>query len=140
MSSPLFSIQPFVSKVRLAAASTDASALTNATQFTFPSAPAGAVGIRIDRIKAVNAQATYAASSAMTFRVHVSDGSGANPRLHAEVALAAATRSASAVGATSTLNEIGGFIIETTNEVYVSQSLYAGVQDQTDYILEGAFI
>ena len=139
MANPLMVRQPVVSRVRLAAANTDVSSLTNATQFTLPTAPVGAVSFRVDRITVRNAQASYAASSAMTTRIHLSEAAGANPRLYVEQALAAATRSATVVGATTTFNFIGGLIMQIGEEIWASQSVYAGVQDQNDFTLEGGY-
>lgn len=130
---PQFIATPNVGFARVAAANTasdGSGALT--TVFT-----AGANGSRVDRITVRNSQLTAAASSNMVIRVFVTDNAGANPRLYAEQALAAATRSASAVGATTTFTFIGGLIVPTGTLIQVCQSVYAGVQDQNDYVAEG---
>jgi len=131
--SPIFTLTPNIGFARGVAANTasDGSG-TIYTVFT-----AGADGSRLDRITARNSQITAAASTAMVIRVYISDTAGANYRLYAEQAMATATRSTTAVGATTTFNFIGGLILASGQLVAVSQSAYAGAQDQMDYIAEG---
>lgn len=130
---PIFVLTPNVGFARVTAANTASDGSGSPTTvFT-----AGSNGSRLDRITVRNSQATAAASSAMVCRVFVTDTAGANPRLHSENALAAATRSPSAVGATTTFNFIGGLLLESGQLVQVCQSVYAGAQDQNDYVAEG---
>lgn len=130
---PLFVGVPNVGSARVAAANTasDGSG-TLITLFT-----SGTNGSRLDRITVRNAQASAAASSIMVVRVFVTDTSGSNPRLYAEQALAAATRSASVIGANTTINFLGGLVLAAGQIVKVCQSVYAGVQDQNDFTAEG---
>lgn len=93
---------------------------------------AGADGTRVDSVRFRNSQATAAASSNMVHRIFLSDAAGANPRLIGEVATAAATRSVSAVGATSIFTFDQPVIMKSGQIMYVIQSVYAGVQDRFD--------
>jgi len=130
---PIFVLTPKIGQARVAAANTasdGSGALT--TLFT-----AGTDGSRVDRITVRNSQVTAAASSAMVVRVFITDTSGTNPRLYAEAALATATRSASAIGATTTITFLGGLIIRSGQLIQVCQSVYAGAQDQNDFTAEG---
>jgi len=130
---PIFVLTPKVGQARVTAANTasDGSGAL-VTLFT-----AGADGSRIDRVTIRNSQVTAAASSAMVVRVFITDTSGINPRLYAEATLATATRSATAIGATSTITFLGGLIINSGQLLQVCQSVYAGAQDQNDFIAEG---
>ena len=94
-------------------------------------------GTRIDAVKIMNAQTTAAASSAMVCRVFLTDAAGNNPRLVGEVALAAATRSATAIGATSTITFSPAVILKSGQQLRVCQSVYAGAQDQTSWVAFG---
>jgi hypothetical protein len=47
------------------------------------------------------------------------------------------TASNTAIGATATFTFVDGLILRSGQLVQVSQSVYAGVQDQTDCIAEG---
>jgi hypothetical protein len=130
---PIFVATPKIGHARVAAANTAADGSgALATLFT-----AGADGSRVDRITVRNSQASAAASSANVVRVFVTDTSGANPRLYAEAALAAATRSNSVIGATTTITFLGGLVLASGQLIQVCQAVYAGVQDQIDYTAEG---
>lgn len=96
-----------------------------------------ASGSRLEKIRFRNAQASAAASSAMVIRLWISDSSGANWRLLDEVALAAATRSASVVGAQGEVY-YGGLDIGTGVRIGATQSVYVGVADAMVYELEYA--
>lgn len=137
MDNPNFSNPGLSPRVRVAAANTasDGSGTINrllladnATEFE-----GGANGSRIELIGLVNSQATAAASSAMVIRIFISDNTGSNWRLLDEVTLGAVTRSTTVAGATGKFS-LGGFDIEEGVKVGVVQSIYAGVQDQIDYI------
>ena len=99
---------------------------------------AGTDGTRIDAVRFRNSQATAAASSNMVHRVFLTDASGTNPTLVGEVATAAATRSTTAVGATSIITFDQPIIMKSGQLLRVCQSVYAGVQDQFDAIAYGA--
>lgn len=130
--SPIFTLTPNIGRARLTSAVLTSDGTGATTVFT-----AGTNGSRLDRITVRNSQATAATSSAMTIRIYISDNAGANYRLYAEQTLATATRSTTAIGATTTFNFLGGLIIPSGTLVGVSQSVYAGVADQNDVIAEG---
>ena len=92
----------------------------------------GANGSRVDGVRFRNAQVALAASSAMVHRIFLSDAAGANYRLIGEIATAAATRSATAIGATSIYTFDLPVIMKSGQIMAVCQSVYAGVQDQFD--------
>lgn len=114
---------PLVSLGVTANAASDGSG-TFVTLFT-----AGAFGSRLDEINFINAQAAVALSSAMLVKVFITDNAGANPRYHAEAAVAAATRAAGTIGAKATIAFPGGLHLQTGQLVKVAQSVYAGAQD-----------
>jgi hypothetical protein len=93
---------------------------------------AGVDGTRVDGVRYRNSQASAATSSNMVQRVFISDAVGANYRLIGEVAMSAATRSASAIGATAIYTFDQPVIMRTGQIMAVCQSVYAGVQDQVD--------
>jgi hypothetical protein len=95
---------------------------------------AGVDGTRVDGVRFINSQASLSASSAKVFRIFLSNTSGANFRLIGEVAGIATTRSASAIGQTAVYLFDQPIIIESGQIMSVCQSVYAGVQDQTDAI------
>ena len=130
---PIFVLTPNFSTAASAAANTasDGSGAL-VTLFT-----AGTNGSLISSIKVNNAQIAAALSSAMVVRIFVTDTVGANPRLVSEAALPAATRSLTAVGATVTINFLGGLQIAAGQIVKVCQSAYAGVQDLTHFSAQG---
>lgn len=130
---PIFVLTPNIGFARLAAANTasDGSG-TVPTLFT-----AGANGSRVDSITITNSQATSAASSAMVVKVFITDTSGANPRLLQEIALATTTRSNTAVGQTQTISFANGLVLPSGTLLKVTQTVYAGVQDQVDVVARG---
>jgi len=130
---PIFVLTPNFSTAASAAANTasDGSGAL-VTLFT-----AGTNGSLISSIKVNNAQIAAALSSAMVVRIFVTDTVGANPRLVSEAALPAATRSLTAVGATVTINFLGGLQIAAGQIVKVCQSAYAGVQDLNHFSAQG---
>ena len=93
---------------------------------------AGSDGTRVDSVRFRNSQVTAAASSNMVHRIFLTDESGNNPRIIGEVATAAATRSASAVGATSIFTFDQPVIMKSGQLLRVIQSVYAGAQDRFD--------
>ncbi len=91
-------------------------------------------GTRVDGVRFINSQLTAALSGAKVFRIFLSDTSGANPRLVGEVFAAAATRSTVAIGQTVLYTFDQPIIMQSGQIMSVIQSVYAGVQDQTDAI------
>ena len=130
---PNFTFTPRATGSRIAAANTarDGSG-TLVTSFT-----AGASGSRLDFITFTSAQLTPAASSLRIMRVFLTDTSGLNPRLIQEVSLPAVTASNTAIGATATITFTNGLVIAAGQLVQTTQSVYAGVQDQTDVLSRG---
>lgn len=130
---PIFTLTPNVG-IGITSGSNPASdgSGTLVTIFT-----AGANGSRVEYVKITNAQASPAASTAMVIRVFVTDAAGANPTLIAEAALAAATRSASAIGANTTITFANGLNLKSGQLLKIAQSAYAGVQDLCHYVAVG---
>lgn len=98
---------------------------------------AGSNGSRVDSIRMTNAQATAAASSANVFRIFLTDTSGNNPRLIDEAAQATATRSTSAIGATTTFTYGTGLFLESGQLIKAAIAVYAGAQDLTHAFVRG---
>lgn len=129
---PIYTKTPNIGNCSVAAANTASDGSGSlVTLFT-----AGANGSRLERIRYSNAQASAAASSAMVLRFFV-DKTGSNPYLLAEVALATATRSASATGAFGIYSFPGGLALPAGAIIKVCQSVYAGVQDLMHFVAEG---
>lgn len=127
---PIFTKAGNFTPARIAAANTAADG--SGTLVTLVTAATD--GTRVDGVRFRNAQASAAASSNMVHRIFLTDTSGANPRLVGEVATAAATRSTSAVGATSIFTFDQPLIMKSGQLLQVIQSVYAGAQDQVDAI------
>lgn len=89
-------------------------------------------GTRVDGVRFINSQATAAASGAKVIRMFLSDTGGTNYRLIGEVAMAAATRSTTVIGATAIYTFDQPIIMQSGQIMAVCMSVYAGVQDQTD--------
>ena len=89
-------------------------------------------GTRVDGVRFINSQATAAASGAKVLRVFLSDTAGANFRLIGEVAMGAATRSTTVIGATAIYTFDQPIIMKSGQIMSVCMSVYVGVQDQTD--------
>lgn len=87
-------------------------------------------GGRIDIIEVKSAQAARAASSAQTICVFRKKVTSSSYFLISEFALATATASVSVIGATSTLTPTGGFILNSGDQLWFTQSVYAGAQDR----------
>lgn len=87
-------------------------------------------GGRIDIIEVRSAQAARAASSAQTICVFRKKVTSSSYFLISEFALATATASVSVIGATSTLTPTGGFILNSGDQLWFTQSVYAGAQDR----------
>jgi hypothetical protein len=140
---PIFTQAAKHGRQRLAAANTarDGSGTVpfvlledNATDFT------GATdGSLIKRITFMSAQATAAASGAKVGRIYISDSTGANLRLIDEIIIGAQTPSTTVLGAMGFVDyarRTGGLKIGSGVKIGVTISVYAGVQDQTDVIME----
>ena len=125
---PIFIKQGNLSPARLTGANTTSDASTTTNLVTVVTATTD--GTRIDGVRFRNSQATAAASSAMVHRIFWYNGT--NYRLMGEVATAAATRSVSAVGATSIYSFDQPILLKTGESLLVGQSVYAGAQDQFD--------
>jgi hypothetical protein len=92
----------------------------------------GPSGSRVDGVRFRNSQVTLAASSAMVHRIFLTDVTGSNPRLIGEVATATATRSATAIGATSIYTFDQPITMAAGQSMSVCQSVYASAADQFD--------
>lgn len=130
---PIFTLTPKIGIASVSAANTASDGSGSLTTLF----SAGVNGSRVEKIRYTNAQATAAASSAMVIRFFITDTGGANPTLLAEVALATATRSTSAVGASGILTFTNGLVIPSGTIIKVIQSVYAGAQDLMHYVAEG---
>ena len=131
--SPIFVLTPNVGFGRITAANTTSDGSGSLTTvFT-----AGADGSRLDFITITNTQATAAASSAMVIKVYLTNTSGTTPRMLQEVTLPAVTRTTAVIGTTTTITFSNGLILPAGTLVQVSQSVYAGVQDQNDVVARG---
>jgi hypothetical protein len=73
----------------------------------------------------------------MVGRVFLTDTSGANPVLIAEVAMPTITPSNTVVGQQQTIAFNNGLILASGQIVKVTQSVYAGAQDQFQVIGRG---
>lgn len=146
---PLYTLTPNLSSATVAAANTarDGSG-TLVTLFT-----AGTNGSRLDMIKFTSAQLSAAASSTMVVRVFVTDNAGANPRLILESVMTTLTPSTTVIGSVVVLDLMNGTTLNNTtvtqNNFYgglnlasgqivkVTQSIFAGVQDQNHVFAKG---
>lgn len=88
-------------------------------------------GSRIEGVNFTSSQATVGASVAKVCRMFITDASGANPYLIGEVVLPAATRSATAIGATAIFWFAKPKVLISGQIVKVSQSLCATAADNT---------
>jgi hypothetical protein len=133
-STPIFTQTPKLGLAAIAAANTaiDGSG-TIVTAFT-----AGANGSYVKKITFTSSQATAAAYGAKVFRVWVSTDGGTTWTLRAESATAAVTASTTVVGATVTVSFPDALVIDALAKIGVTQSVYAGVQDRTAVVTEGA--
>lgn len=148
---PIFILSPIVATATIAAANTARDGSGSLVDlFTAPTD-----GGKINTIKFQSAQATAAASSGMVVRVFVTDTAGANPRLLVESVLTSATASNTVIGAFTSIdfvngvtvngttvtnnNFYGGIALDTGQIVKVSQSVYAGVQDQNHVSAIGGY-
>ena len=89
-------------------------------------------GTRVDGVRFINSQVTAAAAGAKVFKIFLSDTNGANYRIIGEVAVGAVTRSATAIGQAAIYTFDQPIILRSGQIIAVAQSVFAGVQDQTD--------
>jgi len=128
---PIFVLTPNMGTARLVAAAT----ASDGSGTLYPLMTAGVNGSRIDAVRFRNAQVALAASTAMVHRIYYSatnTSGSATCILVGEVATAAATRTAAAVGATSLYTFDLPLIMPSGSGLFVGQSAYAGAQDQFD--------
>ncbi len=130
---PIFPLTPVVGYARVAAANTARDGSGTITTLVTGDTD----GTRIDYIVITSAQASAAANSAMVCRVFITDNAGANPRLLREIQLAAVTASNTVVGSTQTIFFPNGLVLPSGVILKVAQSVYAGAQDQVDYLAFG---
>lgn len=128
--SPIFTLTGNFTPARIAAANT----ASDGSGALVTVVTAGTDGSRVDGVRFRNSQASAALSSAMVFRIFLSDTGGANYRLVGEVAVTAATRSVTAIGATAIFTFDQPIIMQSGQIMAVCQSVYAGVQDQNDAV------
>ena len=128
--SPIFLLTGNFTPARIAAANT----ASDGSGALVTLVTAGTDGSRVDGVRFRNSQASAALSSAMVFRIFLSDTLGTNYRLIGEVAMTAATRSTTAIGATAIFTFDQPIIMRSGQIMAVCQSVYAGVQDQNDAI------
>ena len=128
--SPIFLLTGNFTPARIAAANT----ASDGSGALVTLVTAGTDGSRVDGVRFRNSQASAALSSAMVFRIFLSDTLGTNYRLIGEVAMTAATRSTTAIGATAIFTFDQPIIMRSGQIMAVCQSVYAGVQDQNDAV------
>lgn len=126
--SPIFTVSGNFTPARISAANTASDG--SGTLVTLVTA--GANGSRVDGVRFRNAQLALAASSNMVHRIFLTNTLGAVPRLIGEIATPAATRSATAIGATSIFTFDQPIIMQSGQILSVCQSVYASAADQTD--------
>jgi hypothetical protein len=125
---PIFIKQGNFTVARMAAANTASDG--SGTLVTVVTAATD--GTRVDGVRFINSQASAAASGAKVCRVFLSDTSGANYRIVGEVAMAAATRSTTVIGAVAIYTFDQPIVMKSGQIMAVCMSVYAGAQDQTD--------
>lgn len=130
---PIFTLTPNIGFASVAAANT----ASDGSGALVTLLTAGEQGSRIERIRYQNAQISAAASSAMVIRFFITDNAGVNPKLLAEVALVATTRTTAVIGANGIYIFTNGLLIPAGTLIKVIQSVYAGAQDLMHYIAEG---
>lgn len=129
---PIFPLTPIIATARLTEAVTATDGSGNLTSIL----TGGENGTLIERVTFINSQITAAISSANIGKLFISDNTGANFKPFAEIVLAAATRSTTAIGARQQFIT-GGLILPKDCILACCITIYAGEQDQTDVIVEG---
>lgn len=125
---PIFVLQGNTKPARIAAANTASDG--SGTLVTLVTA--GAAGARVDGVRFRNSQVSASITSALVHRIFLSDTFGASYRLIGEVATATATRSITAIGATSIFTFDQPIIMLSGQIMAVAQSLYTTAADQFD--------
>jgi hypothetical protein len=128
---PIFILTPNIGTTTLAAANTG----SNGDGTVYPLVTAGVNGTRVDAIRFRNSQIALLASTAMVHRIFyspINQSGSASSKLVGEIATAAATRTAAAIGATSIYTFDQPLIIPSGSGLFVCQSAYAGAQDRFD--------
>lgn len=125
---PIFVLQGNTKPARIAAANTASDG--SGTLVTLVTA--GAAGARVDGVRFRNSQVSASITSAQVHRIFLSDTFGASYRLIGEVATATATRSITAIGATSIFTFDQPIIMLSGQIMAVAQSLYTTAADQFD--------
>jgi len=98
----------------------------------------GTNGSRVDRITLTASSTGATASSvAKVGRIFISDTGGTVWRIYREVALAAASASSTVIGATSTINIVGGLFLSSGQKIGATISIHTGNTEQIDVIVEG---
>ena len=124
---PIFVLAGNIQPARIAAANTAADGSgTLVTLIT-----AGASGSRVDGVRFRNTS-VFTTSTANVHRIFLSDTAGTNHRLIGEVATATATRSITAIGATSIFTFDQPIIMLSGQIMSVVQSRFDSVADQFD--------
>jgi hypothetical protein len=86
-------------------------------------------GTRVDGVIFTNSQVTVGAAAAKVCRMFITDAAGANPMLIGEVALAALTRSATAIGQRAVFFFEKALILKSGQKIKVSSSVRATSAD-----------
>jgi len=127
---PIFIKQGNVGLARIAAANTASDGSGTLVNLVTSAVD----GTRIDGVRFRNSQATAATSSLMVHKIFLTDTTGANPRLIGEIQTPAGANRVTAgnIGASSIYTFDQPLILLSGQILKVSQSIYAGVQDQFD--------
>jgi hypothetical protein len=125
---PIFVLAGNIKPARIAAANTASDG--SGTLVTLVTA--GTAGARVDGVRFRNSQVTAGITGAQVHRIFLSDTAGTNHRLIGEVATATATRSITAVGATSIFTFDQPIIMLSGQIMSVVQSRFDSVADQFD--------
>lgn len=89
-------------------------------------------GTRVDGVRFINSSTALGLGAAKVFRIFLSDTGGSNFKLVGEVAVAGATRSATAIGQTAIYVFDQPIIMKSGQIMSVCQSVYGSGLDQTD--------
>ena len=125
--SPIFIVNGNFTPARILSANT----ASDGSGTLYPVVTGGTNGTRVDGVRFRNSQTIAAASSNMVHRIFLSDTGGANYRLLGEVATATATRSTTAIGATSIYTFDQPIIMKSGQLMAVCQSVFTSA-DQFD--------
>jgi len=129
---PIFVTNPLLSFARITAANTS----SNGDGTMFQLMVAGETGSRVDGVRFRNSQNAVVASTAMVHRIFYSptnqSGSANGCRLIGEVITGTATRSNTAIGATSIYTFDLPIFMPSGSGLFVAQSAYTDARDQFD--------